>query len=258
MYSLFIGLTLGGVPIVWKLIRKPTPAVWAGAAVGFIGMALLALAQASGVATAGDAGDGFIFLLIAGVAGASAMILPGVSGAYLLLVLGVYLTITASIRDAVSLLKAGDLAAAMPIGLHVLLPVAIGVVVGVVLVSNLLRFLLKRYEKATLGFLLGLLVGAVVGLWPFQQAVPPDAGMKIKGKTVVVQTIERPESLSAAAVHYIYEENHKPVEEKDWPTVFFTPSVTQIGLALLLLAAGFGVTLAVAQLDRSEPSEHEA
>ena len=114
------------------------------------------------------------------------------------------------------------------------------------------------FEKATLGFLLGLLVGAVVGLWPFQQAVPPDAGMKIKGKTVVVQTIERPESLSAAAVHYIYEENHKPVEEKDWPTVFFTPSVTQIGLALLLLAAGFGVTLAVAQLDRSEPSEHEA
>src|SRR5690606_11896044 len=41
MYSLFIGLTLGGVPVVWKMIRGVTPGVWAGAVAGFIGMAVL-------------------------------------------------------------------------------------------------------------------------------------------------------------------------------------------------------------------------
>jgi len=46
MYSLFIGLTLGGVPVVWRLIDKHTASVWIGAVFGFAGMAALALLQA--------------------------------------------------------------------------------------------------------------------------------------------------------------------------------------------------------------------
>ena len=84
MYSLFIGLTLGGVPVVWKLARPPSRGLWWGVVAGFVAMAALALAQTSGVGQgSGDAGS-FVMLMIAGVAGASAMILPGVSGGYLL------------------------------------------------------------------------------------------------------------------------------------------------------------------------------
>src|SRR5690606_8044287 len=43
MYSLFIGLTLGGVPVVWKQLDKATGAVWAGVAVGFVIMATIAV-----------------------------------------------------------------------------------------------------------------------------------------------------------------------------------------------------------------------
>ena len=143
-------------------------------------MAALALFQSSG-ASGDTQRDGFIFLFLAGIAGASAMILPGVSGGYLLLVLGVYVPILAGVDAFKDGLKAKDTAAIMDVGLAVVLPVGLGVLVGVVGVSNLLRWLLKHYEKATLGVLLGLLVGAVVGLWPFQQTAPPHRGAARQG-----------------------------------------------------------------------------
>lgn len=256
MYSLFIGLTLGGVPIVWRLIGKPAASVWTGFAAGFVGMAALGWLQMSG-ASGGGANDGFVFLVIAGIAGASAMILPGVSGAYLLLVMGVYLTITSSIKAFVSAAKDMDLEAMMPLATGVILPVGIGVVVGVVGVSNLIKWLLERYEKPTLGVLLGLLVGAVVGLYPFQQAVMPEAGDLIKGRPVdvLIRGQAPPDIVIEDHIVAIFADTGDEVEivdETDYPTAIFTPSVLQIGIALLLVAAGFAVTLGVAQLDRKK------
>jgi len=49
MYAIFIGLTLGGVPLVWRLIgSERTSATWVGTSVGFVGMVLIALAQMQG------------------------------------------------------------------------------------------------------------------------------------------------------------------------------------------------------------------
>lgn len=261
MYSLFIGLTLGGVPIVWRLIGKPAASVWLAAAAGFVGMAALGYLQMSG--TGGGGGNaGFVFLFLAGIAGASAMILPGVSGAYLLLVMGVYLTITSSIKEFVSAAKDMDIAAMMPLATGVILPVGIGVIVGVVGVSNLIKWLLERFEKPTLGVLLGLLVGAVVGLYPFQQAVLPEPGSLIKGRPVeiLVRGQAMPGEAFENPIVVMYADTGNEVElveEKDYPTAVFTPSVLQIGLSLLLVAAGFAVTLGVAQLDRKKQQVKE-
>ena len=172
MYAVFIGLTLGGVPLVWRLARPFTWSVGAGAAAGFGIMAAITFTDAGG-----GGADGWLVLFLAGVAGASAMILPGVSGAYLLLVLGQYEAILGAV-DQCKEGVAGDRALLWE-GLSFLLPVALGVLVGVAGVSNLIRWTLKRYEKATLGVLLGLLFGAVLGIWPFQEAavlVPVTAG----------------------------------------------------------------------------------
>ncbi len=179
MYSLFIGLTVGGAPIVWRMIFSPDRSVWIGAVCGFIGMAVLAWFQQQGIGT-GTSGEGaWIMLLIAGIAGASAMILPGISGGYLLLVLGQYVPIL----SAVDLFKQGlssfDVPLLLDVGVRVIIPVGIGIVAGVVIVSNLLKYLLKRHRNGTLGVLLGLLIGAVVGLWPFQEETgffAPSAG----------------------------------------------------------------------------------
>ncbi len=238
MYSLFIGLTLGGVPVVWNLIAKAKAddasmtGVWAGAAVGFIGMAVLAIIQARGGGGSAS-NDGFMMMLLAGVAGASAMILPGVSGGYLLLVLGAYVPILGGIDAFKEALKAGDIGAAMGPFTSVVLPVGIGVVVGVVVVSNVLGRLLERFEKPTLGVLLGLLVGAVMGLWPFQRGVPPAIGSMFKGREVT-------ETLLAE------------IKPEKYPTEFFEPTTMQIGGAIGLVVVGFLVTSLVARLGRDK------
>ena len=183
MYSLFIGLTLGGVPLLWKMVRPADSTVVVAAIIGILAMVALVVVHGLGgaseesrAATGGTAA--MAMLLLAGVAGGSAMILPGLSGSYLLLVLGQYVVILGAISAAKDAVSAQDWAAAA-VTLKVIVPVGVGVIIGIVGVSNVVKLCLDRFPRATLGFLLGLLLGAVVGLWPFQeplQAVPGDAG----------------------------------------------------------------------------------
>ena len=167
MYSLFIGLTLGGVPILWRMVQPLDRPVMGSAAGAVALMALLAATdpEADG-GGASSAAAAYTMLAVAGFSGGAAMILPGVSGAYLLLLLGQYRPVVDAVAAAAAAARAGDAAAAAA-ALFVLLPVAVGVGLGVVCVSNLVELLLERYRRTTLGFLLGLLLGSVVGLWPF-------------------------------------------------------------------------------------------
>ncbi len=237
MYSLFIGLTLGGLPVVWRMARPARGSTWAGAVVGFLVMSALALAQQAGAGEAGGGTGSFPMLFVAGLAGASAMILPGVSGGYLLLVLGQYVPILSGIDAFKEALSARDLAAAMGPALSVMLPVGLGVVAGVVGVSNLLKWLLARYSNATLGVLLGLLLGAVVGLWPFQAGVEPTPGETvIKGQVVTV-------------------ENLAEFDPEDWPVRYFPPTGGQIGGALGLVLLGIAVTSLIARFGEEKPKE---
>ena len=170
-YSAFIGLTLGGLPLVWRLGQPATRAFWGGTAGGFAAMAGLALLQGGPTAT-GTAASGPFLLAVAGAAGAAAMILPGVSGAYLLLALGQYEPILGAIEQVLKGLSGLN---SQPIAeaTVVLLPVLVGIAVGATLISNAVRFALRRFRQATLGVLMGLLLGAVVGLWPFEDPASP-------------------------------------------------------------------------------------
>jgi putative membrane protein len=228
-YSAFVGLTLGGIPTLWRLARPITPTVWAGLLGGFATMTLLGIAQQNGVTIAGVVGDGIAARLVAGAAGAASMILPGISGGYLLLLLGQYLPILSAIEATVDALRSADLAAlAEPVGL-VIVPVGIGLILGVGLMSNLLRYLLRVHRAATLGLLLGLLAGVVVGLWPFQVGVVPAPGTLIRGEVVTAT-------------------NASDFEPEDWPVSLFRPTGGQALVSALLIAAGMAATYGVSRL----------
>lgn len=230
-YSLFIGLTLGGVPVLKRMTAAVTGRVLWGALVGFAGMAVLAWVQQYGSAGGAASGSSWFMLFLAGLAGASAMILPGISGGYLLLILGQYIPILSAIEAFKQALRAGNLNAVGEIGLTVILPVGIGLIIGVAAVSNLLKLLLTRHRQATLGVLIGLLLGAVVGLWPFQTGVRPEPGDLYKGRTLTAAQVEE-------------------LSPDDYPTRFFTPSAGQVGGALLLIGAGFSATYAISLLEK--------
>jgi putative membrane protein len=235
MYSLFIGLTLGGVPLLWRMLRPAAPATFAAAAAAFALMCLMAFSGA----TAGSAGSRAL-LFVSGVAAASAMILPGVSGGYLLLLLGQYETILGTI-DQLKLGLLGDAARGTGTDLGLVaeamgavIPLGLGVIIGVVGVSNLLRWLIRRFEKATLGALLGLLLGAVVGLWPFQQAQPPEPGDVIGGHTVTL-------------------ENAVGFDPEDWPVHRFDPTAKHWLGALALIGCGLLATTLIGRLGGGAP-----
>jgi len=164
-------------------------------------------------------------LLLSGLAGASAMILPGISGGYLLLLLGQYEPILGAIDELKQGMigEAGFDFARVLVAMEIVVPVGIGVLLGVVGVSNGLRWLLARYEKPTLGALLGLLLGAVIGLYPFQEPVDPEPG--------VSQSSQRP---SDAAID--------PVPKEDWPLRRYVPAPGELTGAGAALAAGLALT----------------
>jgi len=225
MYSLFIGLTLGGVPLVWRLARPATPSLVGG---GLGAFALMIVMQLGADPNAGgEASTALLFL--SGLAGASAMILPGISGGYLLLLLGQYEPILGAIDQVKRGLIGGEGIATAIGALSVVIPVGIGVVLGVVGVSNLLKWLLDRHAKPTLGALLGLLLGAVVGLWPFQGPVAPQIGDTIDGHVVTAEQIEE-------------------IDVDDWRVERFSPEARHVATSLGLIGLGFGATVLISRL----------
>ena len=178
MYSLFIGMTLGGAPLLYKMLRPMQPSAMIGVAIGLVVMIAIVLTRQEKPAV--ELVDGALTIhaaygtdLFAGALGMSAMVLPGISGAYMLLILGRYETILGAIHEAkdyaVSLGAEGDIAAA----LGVIIPVGIGAVASLVGLSNLLKWLLHHQPQPTLGVLLGVLLGSVIGIWPFRATTTP-------------------------------------------------------------------------------------
>ncbi|MFK7961844.1 MAG: DUF368 domain-containing protein [Phycisphaerales bacterium] len=241
MYSLFIGLTLGGVPLILNMVKPVRADVVVSALIGTALMAAMAFVQpASGGAAGGD--HRYVMYVITGIAGAAAMVLPGVSGGYLILLLGMYVPLLGAIDELKSGLKARDTAALLET-MHVVVPVGIGVVIGIAGISSLMRWLLARAPRPTLGLLLGLLLGAIFGLWPFQAGVAPVAGSDYRGDTIVLRDgtpwLESADEALAA---------------EDWPTAFFRPTPIQIAGSLGLIVAGAAISLGIARLGREKPA----
>lgn len=169
LFALFIGLTLGGVPIVWREMRGVSAGAVAGCAAGFAAMVAMVFFDLGGALPVG-----WVTFLVAGIIAAAAMVLPGISGSYLLLIFGLYVPLTRGVKDFLSALKDFDMATAVPLAFGVILPTGVGVLLGIVGLANGLTWLLERYRKPTLGVLLGLLLGSVVGLYPFQDLYDKD------------------------------------------------------------------------------------
>ena len=237
-YSLFIGLTLGGVPILVRAIGGIRAAGWFGVFVGLIVMALLAMSE--GDSAAASSSGGVLMFFIAGLLAGAAMLLPGLSGSYVLLVLGQYVLVLTAVDEARGALTAGawgDLVTS----LWTIIPVVLGVVVGIGLVGLLVRWLLHAFRQLTLGVLLGLLVVEIFGLWPFKMPVPPEVGSVVRG--VEIESVEQAEA----------------VKTSRWPSVAFTPTSGQVASSCALVLLGAVISGSIGLLGRdSESADSDA
>ena len=114
----------------------------------------------TGVSTPGETSEGtnhaigkLLYLSFCSAIAVSAMILPGISGSFIFLLLGVYFDILASVNNRDWIV----------IGF-----VALGGVVGLLAFTRLLNYVLERHHDLTVSFLIGLMVASLYGLWPFR------------------------------------------------------------------------------------------
>ena len=163
MLALFIGLTLGGAPTLYHGIGKIDFKNGLFILIGLLIMAIVAF-----VLKPGGQNPNMLLYFVGGFVGSAAMILPGISGSYLLLVMGLYLPVIAAINDFKYALVLSNLGSLIAVSVDILIPFSIGLVCGVVFLSNLLKYLLKMAPKLTMAFLLGILLGSVLGLYPFK------------------------------------------------------------------------------------------
>lgn len=243
MYALFIGMTLGGAP---ELLREAKPIrVPALVAIGLGFGAMVWFAMQSGETQLAPT---LPTLLGVGAAGASSMILPGISGSYVLLILGMYDTV-------IGALSLSELRAAPMESLRIVGPVIVGAVLGIALLSNLLKSLLARYSAPAHGALLGLLVGSVVGLYPFQEAVHPELAHRPTRKAIEAVVLDGGTVAQVAANDDAVDANELSQHVERWEgrskgemkaasleLERFGPSGGQIAGALGLFVLGVGLT----------------
>ena len=113
------------------------------------------------------------------------MILPGISGAYILLILGVYSTIIESLSDFQSIIFKFNIDVFIN-SVKILIFFLIGAILGLKIMSSYISILLKKYPKRTLSFLLGLMLGSVHKIWPWQNKFNSNGSYAIQNKSIVL------------------------------------------------------------------------
>lgn len=150
IWSFFFGLIVASAIVIAKKITE-----WKLRTIIalFIGVAIAYFVT---VVTPAETPSSYWFLFLSGALAICAMILPGISGAFILLLLGKY----EYILNAISSFK-----------LDVIAVVGAGAVIGLLSFSNLLSWLLKKYHNMTIALLAGFMIGSLNKVWPWKQTV---------------------------------------------------------------------------------------
>ena len=145
--AVFFGLILGSIAIPWLRIRKPIVTHWLLLAAGSVAAFIL-----SGLPSVETTDPSLPFIFIAGAIAMSAMILPGISGAYLLLIMGLYTPILHALdqREIVTVLV-----------------FLAGAGTGVGVFSVFIGWLLRTVHDHTMAVLVGFMIGSLRALWPW-------------------------------------------------------------------------------------------
>jgi len=150
IWSFFFGLIVASIYFVGKQITKWNPSVIIALIIG----AISAFYITSLPALANN--DGLLYLFIAGAIAICAMILPGISGSFILIILGAYKTLSTAFHD---------------FDIKKILIFTSGAIVGLLSFSHLLKWLFKHYHNITLAILTGFIFGSLNKVWPWKNTL---------------------------------------------------------------------------------------
>lgn len=169
---LFIGLIVGGLPVIWKKTKEQR--ITAGAIVAFlVFLAIVILFPIFGNGTGTEViltpGIGmFLKLIVVGIIAAATMVIPGVSGSMMLMILGYYNPILNTITGFISSAAALDTAGMMSY-VWILIPFGIGVVVGIFAIAKFVEYVFEHAPAIAYCAILGLIVGSPIAILAMAQ-----------------------------------------------------------------------------------------
>ncbi len=155
----FIGLIVGSIPLVWKKTTEHKRFQSVNIIPFLITLAIMiamtVIGKGENVAQTVLTAPLFITLIIVSALAAISMIIPGISGSFIMTALGQYETVLSAIDR---------------LDIRMLIPVAIGVTIGILGGAKLISILLKRFQQGIYAAILGLILGSIVVIFPREYA----------------------------------------------------------------------------------------
>jgi len=227
-WAFFFGLILASIWGVGKMVGRWGPGTIIALLVGLIiAVGLLFLPH-------GSRNDNPVFLVVCGAAAISSMIIPGVSGSYVLLLLGNYTLVLGAIGDR---------------DLGILLPFAVGCGLGLLLLSHILSWVFKHHHDIAVALITGFIAGSLVLIWPWKDTVykqDPDGSYIVKtedrefvARKGTIEEVKESKAESEELVETGYENWHAPpMDEKSTVPAIL---LALFGAGLVLLIDWLGV-----------------
>jgi len=163
VWAFFFGLVLASVWFVLREVEKWKASYFilfaVGVAVGFL-ITILSPAETP---------EDLWFIFFSGAIAISAMMLPGISGSFILLILGKYQYMLTALTEG---------------NIPVILTFISGALIGIILFSHFLSWLLKNYHAITIFFLSGVMFGSLNKIWPWKTVV--ETAVKSNGEVVPI------------------------------------------------------------------------
>jgi len=220
IWSFFFGLIIASIIYIGKQIVtwniKIIISIVLGAGLAFYITTIPSLAS----------NDNPYFLFIAGAIAICAMILPGISGSFILVILGAYKTLSDAVHD---------------VDVKRLLLFILGALIGLLSFSRILKWLYKHYENTTLAVLTGFIVGSLNKVWPWKETI--SVFSKELGGEVMFTTVSNTGTLSVLQKSSQDFDSYKTIIEKSISPSYFTTinnnQDSQLLAALIFMALGF-------------------
>ncbi len=175
VWSFFFGLVLASILFIWKEITKWDAKAIIGLVIGTIISYIITIAEPT------TSPDSLPYLFLSGFIAIIAMILPGVSGAFILLLMGSYQTVIGTInqlREGIGQMNFEILGQALlKLGVF-----AVGAITGLKLFSRVLNWMFSHHKNTTLAVLIGFMVGSLNKIWPWKEVL--ETRIDSHGKTV--------------------------------------------------------------------------
>lgn len=171
MIYLFLGIIIGGIPVLYKQANTKNKKLtdWLYFVIGLVLILIMTFSNGKMVDLAQSTGImNFIFLIVAGIIIAVALILPGISTSFMLLSLGLYDITLKAINN---------------VELNYLIPIILGAGLGVIGTTKLLENLLKNKKRQTYMLILGFVLGSIFEVFP---GVPQNLDIIISMLTFII------------------------------------------------------------------------